>query len=173
MFSIPSPLHPAIVHFPIALILVGTLIAVISIVLRRWNLPCFAAGLLALGAIGAVAATWSGEEDEEILGSISDRAEHLLDEHEEWGESTRNLALLAALLAVSAIVTTRFGRVSKILSIVTALVALGASYAVIETGHYGGKLVYEQGVGIDADAGLELKGASKRSQGKSHDDDDD
>ncbi len=174
MLSIPSPLHPAIVHFPIVLILVGTVIALASIFVRRWHLPWIAASLLILGAVGTVAATWSGEEDEEILGAISDPAEELLEEHEEWGEITRNLSLIAAFMAIATIATSRFVSVSRGFGIVAALFALGASYAVLETGHYGGQLVYKQGVGINTSAGNKHPaedGTSRRSSKKSCDDD--
>ncbi|MDD5198541.1 MAG: hypothetical protein PHC88_01955 [Terrimicrobiaceae bacterium] len=58
MFPLPNPLHPAIVHFPIVLILFGTVVAVTAVFLRRWFLPWVAADLLVCGAAGALAATW-------------------------------------------------------------------------------------------------------------------
>jgi hypothetical protein len=37
MIPIPSPLHPAIVHFPIVLILLGAV--GVAVFIRRWHLP--------------------------------------------------------------------------------------------------------------------------------------
>lgn len=153
MFSIPSPLHPALVHFPIVLILIGTAAAVAAVFVRRWHLPWVAAGLLLAGAVGGVAATWSGEEEGETVGGLSPEAEQILDEHEEWGERTRNLAILAGLLAAGAVVAGRFPKVSRGAGIAAALAGLAACYAVAETGHYGGLLVYKHGVGVNAAAG--------------------
>jgi uncharacterized membrane protein len=153
MFTIPSPLHPALVHFPIVLILAGTAAAVVAIFIRRWHLPWLAAGLMVAGAAGAAAATWSGEEDGELAGELSPQAEQILDEHEEWGERTRNLAILSSLLAVGAVVAIRFPTVSRGAGIAAAVAGMAASYAVAETGHYGGLLVYKHGVGVNTAAG--------------------
>jgi uncharacterized membrane protein len=148
MISIPNPLHPAVVHFPIVLILIGTAAAVVAVFLRRWHLPWLAAGLLLAGAVGSAAATWSGEEADEEAGKLSAKAEAILEEHEEWGERTRNLAILAGLLAAGAVAVARYPKISRGFGIAAAAVGLAASYAVAETGHYGGLLVYEYGVGV-------------------------
>lgn len=162
MIPIPSPLHPAIVHFPIVLILLGTLVAIVAAFIRRWHLPWLSAGLLTLGALGAIGATWSGGEDEEMAENLSPQADKILEEHEEWGERTRNVAIAAAVLGVAAlIVASRFPKVSRGLSTATALVAIGASYCVAETGHYGGLLVYKHGAGVDTAAGVTTRGKAE------------
>jgi uncharacterized membrane protein len=148
MIPLPNPLHPALVHFPIALILFGAAVAVAAAFLPRWHLPWLAAGLLLAGAAGAMAAAWSGEEDDEALGALTPGAEQVLEEHEEWGERTRNLAIVAGLLAAGAAAAARYPRISRSLGIATAVAGLAASYAVAETGHYGGQLVYRHGVGV-------------------------
>lgn len=153
MIPIPSPLHPALVHFPIVLILLGTVVAMAAVFYRCWHLPWIAAGLLVAGSLGAVAATWSGGSDAEIVGEVSPRADQILEQHEEWGERTRNFALVAAALAVATASTSRFRKTTFSLGIATALMALVSSYAVAETGHYGGQLVYKHAVGINTAAG--------------------
>lgn len=161
---IPNPLHPAIVHFPIVLILFGAAAAVVAVFFRRWHLPWLAAGLLAGGALGAFAAAWTGGAEEEIIGELSPQAEQILDKHEEWGERTRNIAILAALLAVASASTLRFPKTARGLGIAAALVAAVAAYAVAETGHYGGQLVYKQGVGINTGAGGNAAGTTGKNQ---------
>ena len=152
MNLIPNPLHPALVHFPIVLILLGTVVAVAAVMIRRWHLPWLAAVLLGMGALGAVAATWSGEEDAEGDKGRSAQAGQVLEEHEEWGERARNLALLAAAAAVTAAMLRRFPKASTGVAVLTALAAVGASFCVAEAGHYGGKLVYEHGIGVNLDS---------------------
>ena len=55
--NFPDPLHPAIVHFPIVLVLLGSLLAVFSCFRPAGTLPLFTALILCLAALGAVAAT--------------------------------------------------------------------------------------------------------------------
>ncbi|MCX6877704.1 MAG: hypothetical protein NTW21_28420 [Verrucomicrobia bacterium] len=153
MIPLPNPLHPAIVHFPIVLILIGALVAVVAMVLRRWHLPWLAAVLLITGAAGAFAAARTGSQQAEMVGEISESAETLLDQHEEWGERTRTIAVAAAILALVSASLARFPKVARSLSVATALVAGAAAYAVAETGHLGGRLVYKHGVGINTAAG--------------------
>jgi uncharacterized membrane protein len=153
MIPLPDPLHPALVHFPIVLVLIGTLVAVVAVVFRRWHLPWLAAVLLVTGAAGAFVATRSGGQQAEMVGEISESAELILDQHEQWGEHTRTLALAAAILALASASLARFPKVARGLAISTALVAAAAAYAVSQTGHYGGQLVYKHGVGINTAAG--------------------
>lgn len=147
--NIPDPLHPAIVHFPIVLILLGTGTAVATLVFPRAALAGFSAVILAFAAAGAVAATWSGDEDEEKAERSGAAAKQVFEEHEEWGERARNAAILAALAAAAAAVSLkRLPRFSRVMAAITAIVALSASWCVIEAGHYGGQLVYQHGVGV-------------------------
>lgn len=176
MIPIPDPLHPAVVHFPIVLLLAGAGVAVVAVFVRRWHLPVLAAIVLAAGAAGSVVATVTGGREEELVGELSGAAETVLEEHEEWGETTRNLAVVTALLAIAAAATTNVRFAGRWLSVVTALLALAAAYAVAETGHYGGRLVYRHGVGINTapaavDAGTGDAAPEPRSQRKEDDDD--
>ena len=154
MLAIPNPLHPAVVHFPIALILIGTMVALLAMVVRRWHLPWLAAVLLVTGAAGACVAAWTGGQQAEMAGAISAPAELLLDQHEEWGELTRNMAIAAAILALLSASLARFPKATRGLGIATALVASATAYAVAQAGHYGGQLVYKHGIGINTAAGI-------------------
>ncbi len=153
MIPMPSPLHPALVHFPIVLILLGTVVAVASIFLRRWHLPWIAASLLAFGAVGAIAAAWTGGKEGELAGELSARGDQVLEEHEAWGERTRNLSIITAVLAIGAVSVSRFPVASRTVSVVAACAALAASYCVANAGHYGGQLVYKHGAGVNTAAG--------------------
>ena len=150
MIPIPNPLHPAVVHFPIAFILLGAALAVLAVFIRRWNLPLMVAVLLACGAVGAIVATSTGEEEGERVEDMSPASEEILEEHEDWGELTRNIAVIAALLAVAAAFAANKRVAGIVLSALTAAVALSAAYSVAQTGHYGGELVYRHGAGIRA-----------------------
>jgi len=167
----PNPLHPALVHFPIVLILVGAVAAVAAAFLRRGHLPLMAAILLGLGALGALAAVQTGEEEGGLAGMMPESTETILDEHEDWAETTRSLAIVAAILAAASAGLIRFPRTARALGAVTAFAALAAAYAVAQAGHYGGQLVYQHGVGINLAAG-QTDGQSDVAPVKEDDDED-
>lgn len=160
---IPDPLHPAVVHFPIVLLLLGAPVAIVAVFVRRWHLPWLAALMLTIGAVGASVATWTGEAEEEGIGPISERAEAILEEHEDWGERTRNIAALAAVFSVFSLALVRFPKVSTAIAVVGALTSIGAAWCVVQAGHYGGQLVYQHGVGVIRAAGVLSLSANQRA----------
>lgn len=179
MIAFPSPLHPAVVHFPIAFLMAGAATALVTAFFRRWHLPWLVALLLVLGAAGSVVAVGTGEEEEEMAEASSAAAERILDEHEEWGKLTRNLALAAAVFALAAAFAAKTRMAGLGLSVVTALLALSGAYAVAQTGHYGGELVYRHGVGINTagaeespEAAADLPQQSSEGERGERDDDD-
>ena len=156
MIPIPEPLHPAVVHFPIALLLVGAGFSLLAVVFPRWALPT--ALILFLGAAGAVVAVQTGEREEHRLPKTTGELHEALENHEHAGERARNFSLAAAFLAVLTVLTARWRLVKRILAAATAVVALMTAYHVAQAGHYGGALVYEHGFGV-----------GKTPQLKSHD----
>jgi uncharacterized membrane protein len=148
--KLPDPLHPALVHFPIVLILIGMAVAVIAVFWRKGYIPIFAAALLTCGALGAWVALATGKSDGGLVETLSAPAEALLEAHETWAERTVTAATTAAVLAIGAIATFRFPRVMRGLSVATALVAMVAAWTVFETGHRGGAMVYKHGIGVSA-----------------------
>lgn len=159
MIPFPEPLHPAVVHFPIALLLTGAVAAMAAVFVRRWHLPLFAAILLSLGAAGAVVASVTGEQEEEKVEHAIPAAETLLEEHAEWGEGARNAGLLAAVFAIGAASLASRPLAGRGLSMATALAAIGAAYAVAQAGHFGGELVYRHGAGVKTGGAAESAGA--------------
>lgn len=164
LLALPDPLHPAVVHFPIVLLVLGTAIAVIAAFVPRGTLPLIAAALLALGAIGTIVGVQTGEREGEMIKETP-AIEAILEEHEEWAERTQTVALIAAALAIGAVLTTkRWPKVGRTLGVVTAVGALAASYCVAEAGHYGGQLVYRHGAGVNlAPAGTAAANAPRKS----------
>lgn len=148
MLALPSPLHPAVVHFPIVLLLLGAAVAIGASVTRRWHLSALAAILLGLGALGALVACQTGEREGELVAEISG-VEPVLDAHEQWAARTRNVALAATALALGALFIQRWPRAVPVLRAATAVAALGAAWCVFETGHRGGQLVYRHGAGVN------------------------
>ena len=132
-------LHPAVVHFPIALGAVGALAAVVYLLLRKEWLRWFAPILLTIALLGAVAAYFSGQ-------SAEDRAEALkvpeaaIEEHEEGSLYAMGALALAALLSWATHAKRRGLWISTLIAVVAAA-------AVLRTAHLGGPLVFVHGAG--------------------------
>jgi uncharacterized membrane protein len=152
MFAIPQPLHPALIHFPIVLIFLGFGAAVLSLFTNRWNIRIWTVVLLVLAAIGTMAATWTGGEARHALGNLPPATSQLIHEHGEWGETTRNLAIAAAVLAVVGFLFKSSPLVALAFRFLVLIVALIATLSVIQTGRLGGEMVYHHAVGISQDA---------------------
>lgn len=149
MPAIPDPLHPAIIHFPVVLILLGTFVAVAAVFWRKNHVPILAAAMLTFGALGAWVAVETGKSDGGLVENLSPQGEALLDAHENWGKRTLTMAAFAAAAAIASLALFRFQRLARAAAVVAALVAGAASYGVYETGHRGGALVFRHGAGVD------------------------
>jgi uncharacterized membrane protein len=167
-FALPSPLHPAVVHFPIVLLLVGAGLAWLAVGVRRGLLPWLAALLLVGGAAGALVAAKTGDEDKEVVSELPSVAESLLDQHEEWGEWTRNVALVAAGLSVLAAFGWKNVQILRGLACGAALAATASAFCVYQTGHRGGRLVYRYGAGILTDPAAAPAEPAATDRGERH-----
>lgn len=140
--------HPQVVHFVIALGLVGILLRLLSLGFRNsWLNPAAAALLIFTAGAGVVAAR-SGTDAHGPAERVPGARESV-QEHEEWGERTRNiLLLLGALEVVGLVLAAR--PAARLVRLASAAVGLAAGYFIYETGEHGGELVYEYagGVGI-------------------------
>jgi uncharacterized membrane protein len=142
---LPDPLHPAVVHIPLALALLSPFVALAGVlaVARGW-LPVRAwtavVLLQALLAGSAWLALETGEEEEERVEDVV--GEKPLEEHEEAAE--RFLAIAVAGLAVSGagLLSGKAGSYGRVASVVSGALILAAAVAV---GDSGGELVYEHG----------------------------
>lgn len=146
-------LHPLVVHFPIALILVAPAFILLAVILNRYARPLLLAAtlLVAMGAVAAAVAVQSGEAAEHYAEAVP-AAAAVFDQHASLGIKARNAAFgLTALLALGTVIAWKSGepmqrkRVGYIAGgtlaawAVTALVLANAA-------HEGGRLVHEFGV---------------------------
>ncbi len=147
-------LHPLIIHFPIALLLVAPLLILLgAVVAPRKARGLFTAALilLALGTISVFVAMESGE----AAGRLAERTPEInavLEHHEHLAESLRVLStistvLFAALLLVPVFLRRTPSRVTTtVLPLVFLTLYLPVAGALVNTAHNGGRLVHEFGV---------------------------
>lgn len=156
----PLPnIHPATVHFVIALVPVAVLLDVASLVLRRrrW-LDRAAAVLYLLGAVGAVVAFLTGRRAAEGLAEVPPQALGVLSSHEDLALWTAWVVGIVALGRVMVAALDghreRLGRVP--LRAALLAVALVGTALLFATAYRGGELVFQHGVGVAAVPALEV-----------------
>lgn len=146
-------LHPQIVHFVIALGLVGVFLRIISLFWNRDWIRYSATVLLLIAATASVLAVISGDKAhgpaERIPGARS-----IVHDHESAGEWTRNLLLIIAAIELGALAVRKRSRgTERGLLIASALVGVAASVNIYRTGKLGGDLVYGYAGGVGMRAG--------------------
>ncbi|MBV8376693.1 MAG: hypothetical protein JO279_06770 [Verrucomicrobia bacterium] len=148
MFEIPDPLHPAVVHFPIVLIFLGTLLSILAIFIRRGALPQYTAVALILAAAGAQLAVNTGSDQiDGVLERMPD-AKPLILVHAEWGLKTRTAAVIAAVASLVALPFHRFKTFRRVLAFIIAAITVWACFCAFEAAAHGGAMVFHHGVGV-------------------------
>ena len=140
--------HPQIVHFVIALLIVGVALRLLSLTGRLAFAGPAAATLIFLGTAASVAAVKSGVDAHGPVERIPGARQAVV-EHEEWGERTRNLFLVVALAELVALAA-KASRHARTAAMVSAVLGLGGLAVLYEAAEHGGELVYGYagGVGI-------------------------
>lgn len=136
------PLHPILVHFPIALFSTAVIFGLLGVLLRKEYLRQAETWLLAFGLVGGVLAAIAGFWSEEgvIDAGVPQAA---FERHESFALAT--LAVFGLLLLL------RLGRRwAWVQRSPTLYVALAAAGLVLlgTTGFFGGELVYRYGAGV-------------------------
>ncbi len=145
-----AALHPQVVHFVVALLIVGVLFRVVALTGRlKWTGPA-ATTLLVIGG----AATWLAVESGDAAHGPVERIPGVRDaveEHEEWGERTRNLFLGVAGLELLALALRGGG--ARLVRTVSGLAGLAGIYVLYEAAEHGGELVYSYAGGVGVRTG--------------------
>ena len=147
MLTLPSPLHPLVVHMPIALTILVPVFAIGALwairrgahIQRAWGIA--AAMLTLLLASGWVALQTGQGEEEKVEKVVSESA---IEQHEESAEAFLVATGVVLLLAGAGLVRGRVGSVARAVATAGTFALIGAGYNV---GHSGGTLVYREGAG--------------------------
>ncbi len=142
---LPNPLHPAIVHFPIVLVVllpffaIGALWAIRRGVAPRkaWALALVVAGALTLSAFVALR---TGDAQARRVGPVIGR--EVVEQHEEAAERFLVLSGVLLLIAGAGLAPGVVGRSARL---VAAVGSLGLVVAGVQVGRSGGDLVYKHG----------------------------
>jgi len=147
MDELLSSLHPAAVHFPIALLLAAALFEGLGLLLGERGRPLRAAATacLALGAAGAVASAALFHPDPEFPRGTA--VGDLLFRHEVLAWATTALALLLALVRLFLLWKGKADGKARWPFLAGLLLVAALAGA---TGYFGGELVFRHGVAVHA-----------------------
>jgi uncharacterized membrane protein len=159
---LPSPLHPAIVHFPIVFTILLPFVALGALwAIRRgvssrraWAVPLLGAILLSLSAWVAVQ---TGEADEDRAEDIA--GEQVMHAHEEAAERFLLLSGGVVVLMTAGLLRGTPGKAGRLLASTAALFLVVAGYNV---GHSGGKVVF----GDSVNPGISALGGNPAAEGQ-------
>lgn len=142
---LPDPLHPAIVHLPIALAILVPVIALLAtILIQKGFAPSRGWAIVILLQVMLFGSGWmaleTGEDQEERVEKVV--AERHIDAHEEAAERFLIIAGIGLLCMGAGLLPERRGAVGRLVGTGAALAVLAAGVSV---GHSGGELVYKHG----------------------------
>lgn len=144
--------HPQIVHFVIGLLFVGVAARIVSLLPLGGRLSFMgpmAALLIFLGTGASLLAVHSGLDAHGPVERVPGARDAVV-EHEQWGESTRNVFIVVALLEIAALALASRRRVATGVRFVSAAAGLAGLVVLYQASEHGGTLVYDYagGVGI-------------------------
>ena len=147
-------LHPVIVHFPIALLLITPLLVIVGALLtpEKGRIVLYTAlGLMLMGTLGTFFAAATGE----AAGKLAERTPQVaavLERHEELADATRTVFAGLTLIFAAIVITPKVFRklpgrlVTTALPLVFLLFYGAGMLLLANTAHNGGRLVHEFGV---------------------------
>lgn len=135
-------LHPAIVHFPVALLSIAALFAVISLFGKNDFFKRAAFWNLLLGVIGAIAAVLTGLIEEQNLIHSED-IHQVLVKHKYTGFAIMILSQI--LLTWYWVRKNKYGRKEYVLWVSLLVIGTGM---IIYQGFLGGEMVFDKGAGV-------------------------
>lgn len=149
-----NAIHPLIVHFPIALLMVAPLFVLLRILLPRDSGRSFqfaALILMLLGTVGTFVARESGEAAAHLVGN-SPQIRAVLEHHEDLAETTSIIfssltVIFAALVFVPMALRKPSTRmIASVFPLIFLVLYAAGMLVLANTAHNGGRLVHELGV---------------------------
>lgn len=171
MFPLPDPLHPAIVHLPMALaVLMPALALLAAVVVRMKVVPprtWMAVFLLQAALVGSGwMALETGEEQEDRVEHVV--AERHIEEHEELAERFQLAGIVALVIVGAGLLPGAPGGLARGAAVLATLAVLATG---VQVGHSGGELVYRYGAASAYTQ--DIVGSAAGDYGREHEEDDD
>jgi uncharacterized membrane protein len=148
-----APYHPQVVHFVIALLIVGVVFRLVSLTRRFTFTSPAATTLILLGTLASFVAVRSGEDAHGPVERVPGARQAVV-EHEAWGEHARNAFVLLSLVELGALMLRwRNHRYAGAATIAAAVAGVASLLPLYETAEHGGELVYGYAGGVGLRSG--------------------
>jgi uncharacterized membrane protein len=143
-------LHQLVVHFPIALLIVYSVLEIFGVISKKDFFTNAAYLILILGIAGAVAAVLTGNQAEEVAEIWQDKGALIpygaITTHENYATFTLWYYIFVVFLRTYFVVRKKFTLRVKYVFAVLSILGIMALY---KTAKEGGRLVFEHGVGTE------------------------
>jgi uncharacterized membrane protein len=138
-------IHLIVNHLPIVGLLIGTLILIAGLILRKPDVKFTALWVYVFSAITAFLAFQSGERAEEVIEHLPGISESLIHTHEEYAETFLLLSIGLGVLSILTIVALwRKVKYSSLLIFLCLAVALATGVSAKYTGTSGGEIRHDE-----------------------------
>ncbi len=144
-------IHPMIVHFPIALLIVGLLADITGIFSKKEFFSTAGFYLLILGTLGVIAAFITGNLAGEGVTEAGP-LKQALENHEDAALLSIWLISAAALVRIIFAVMKKYTGILKWIAFTLFLIGV---LSIARTGYYGGELVFKHAAGVQFNLGIE------------------
>ncbi|MGG0656281.1 DUF2231 domain-containing protein [Rummeliibacillus pycnus] len=142
------PLHPSIVHFPIALLVLGAVLEIINTFMKKESLNKFGTFLIIIGVLSGFLALATGDQAEEFAFQNWGRGLHdQVETHSLFADIS--IIVFSALAVIKLIFKHKFFKwrpkqiKNGLISTLIVILSVAGIVSLTITGHLGGKIVYE------------------------------
>ena len=132
-----ASIHPKVVHFPIAFLMLYPIMELLLIITRKSFFSKAAFLFLVIGVVGSVFAVLSGNQAFELVNSWTNESREIFDKHQTFANLTIWYFLI---ILIGRYFLFRKQKLNRTIISVLILLSLLGSYFVYQAGNYGGKL---------------------------------
>ena len=141
-------IHPMIVHFPIALLIIAVLVDLLSIMMKKQRWFRHAATLLySVGAVSAIVTYLTGRNAADTV-MLPAAASPVVNEHSDW--AFRTVWFFGILASVRLSLSFIIEEQKYAVTLPLFVAGLAGIFLLYETAEHGGQLVFQYGVGVRA-----------------------
>lgn len=137
--------HLIVNHLPIVGLLIGTLVLLTGLVVKKTDVKLTALGVFVFSALTSIIAFYTGEGAEEVIENMAGISETLIHTHEEYAESFFSLTLiLGGISFITFIAEAKKHHLSKYLIVLCLLVAIADGILAKYVGTSGGEIRHSE-----------------------------